>query len=237
MALANLAGAPLYVVHISAGAAVQALAAARAQGQPVVGETSISYLALTDEVYDVDGFEPARYVCSPPIRDRINQDQLWLALQNGGLQVVGSDHDPFNLADRRRLGGESFAKIPNGIAGIEQIRPLLWSDGVVAGRLSLERFVAVTATNPARTFGLWPRKGAITVGSDADLVVWDPHKEVVLGLDTTHSAADYCVYEGRKVCGYPVVTVSRGEVVYRDGIIAARPGRGRFLQRGEPLPV
>lgn len=237
LALADLSDAPLYVVHMSAAPAVQALAAARSRGQPAIGETSISYLALTEEVYDADGFEAAKYMCSPPIRDRANQDQLWVALRDGDLQIVGSDHDPFNLSDRWKLGGDDFSKIPNGIAGIEQIRPLLWSEGVAAGRLSLERFVAVTSVNPARALGLWPRKGTIAVGSDADLVVWDPDREVRLGVATTHSTADYCVYEGRTVRGYPVVTVSRGEVIYRDGEVTASPGRGRFLERGQPLFV
>ena len=237
MALAQLAEAPLYVVHMSAAQAVDAVSAARDAGQEVVGETSISYLALTDDVFDTDEFDAAKYICTPPPRDLANQDKLWHDLQHGSLQIVASDHDPFNMADRHRLGGDDFSKIPNGIAGIEQIRPLLWTEGVATGRLSLERLVQVTATNPARALGLWPRKGAIMVGSDADLVVWDPRMKVRLGLDTTHSAADYCVYEGRSVTGYPVVTISRGEVVYDHGDILAEPGRGRFVERGHPLFV
>lgn len=237
LALADVAGAPIYVVHMSSAEAVDALSRARSRGQEAIGETSISYLSLNDEVYDRDDFEPAKYVCSPPIRSQEDQDRLWLALQAGGLQVVGSDHDPFNLSDRYRLGASDFSKIPNGIAGTEQIRPLLWTEGVARGRLSLERFVAVTATNPARAFGMWPQKGVVAPGADADLVVWDPSKEVRLGLETTHSKADYCVYEGREVRGYAAMTISRGEIVARNGQVLASAGRGRFIKRGQPLHV
>lgn len=231
MAIAEIAGAPLYVVHVSAAPALEAVRQARVRGQKVTAETSISYLALTHEVYDQEGMEPAKYVCTPPVRSKENRESLWSHLAAGDIQVVGSDHDPFSFADRVRLGGDDFAKIPNGIAGVEQIRPILWSEGVRPGRLSIEQFVSVTATNAAKTMGLWPRKGTIAVGSDADLVLWDPDKEVVLDTSTTHSAADYCVYEGRAVKGYATTTVSRGEVVMENGILSAEQGRGEFLPR------
>jgi dihydropyrimidinase len=237
MALAQVAEAELYIVHMSSRHAVHALAKARREGRPVIGETVVHYLAFTEEVYDQPDFEGAKYVCSPPIRAAQDQDALWAALQNGDLQVVGSDHDAFTMAERRRLGEHDFASIPNGVGGVEQIRPILWSLGYRKNRLSLERFVAVTATNPARAFGLWPRKGAIAPGADADIVLWDPNRTVRLGLDTTHSACDYCLYEGYHVIGYPVTVLSRGEFVMENGEITARPGRGRFLRRGRPLLV
>src|SRR5439155_24609186 len=139
MALARVAEAPLYVVHMSSDASVNEVAQARTQGHPVIGETCIHYLVFTDKVYDEDGFDVARFICSPPIRSRKHQDALWTALRTGVLQVVGSDHAPFTLAERRRLGGDNFSTIPNGVAGIEQIRPFLWSEGVAKGRLSIER--------------------------------------------------------------------------------------------------
>jgi len=236
-AIAAVVDAPLYVVHMSSAPAVEAVRQARAEGQKVISETSISYLALTDEVYQQEGMEPAKFICTPPVRSAENRDALWSHLGAGDIQVVGSDHDPFSFADRVRLGADDFARIPNGIAGVEQIRPILWSDGVRQGRLSLEHFVALTATNPAKTMGLWPRKGTIAVGADADIVLWDPNKVVVLSTETTHSAADYCVYEGRSVTGYATTTVSRGEVVMGDGLMTAEHGRGQFLPRGDLFHV
>jgi dihydropyrimidinase len=231
MALARVAEAPLYVVHMSAVASVDEVTKARAEGYPVIGETCIHYLVFTDDVYDQDGFEPARYICSPPIRSVEHQDALWSALRTGGLQVVGSDHAPFTLAERGRLGGDNFSSIPNGVAGIEEIRPFLWSEGVRKGRLSVERFVALTATNPARAFGLWPKKGGIVVGGDADLVIWDPDKKTAFSMDTTHSACDYCIYEGLEATGAATTTISRGDVVWHDGVLNAPPGRGQFIKR------
>jgi dihydropyrimidinase len=232
MALAQVAQASLYVVHLSTDAAVTAVTRARSAGQPVIAETCIHYLVLTDEVYQGPSTEAMKYVCSPPIRPRVDRDALWAHLAAGEIQVIGSDHDPFTLSDRQRLGGRDFAKIPNGIAGIEQIRPFLWSEGVRKDRLRMEQFVALTATNPARAFGLWPRKGTIAVGSDADIVLWDPEREVRIGVETTHSASDYCPYEGHWVTGYPVTTISRGEILWHNGQLSAAAGRGSALKRG-----
>jgi dihydropyrimidinase len=232
MALARVAEAPLYVVHMSAAASVEEVAEARTLGYPVIGETCIHYLVFTHDVYNQDGFEPAaRYICSPPIRSREHQDALWTALRTGILQVVGSDHAPFTLADRKRLGGDNFSTIPNGVAGIEQIRPFLWTEGVKKDRLSVERFVALTATNPAKAFGLWPRKGGVIVGGDADLVIWDPDKRITHSMETTHSACDYCLYDGLESKGGATTTISRGELVWHDGALNAPPGRGQFLKR------
>jgi dihydropyrimidinase len=231
MALARVVDAPLYVVHMSAAASVDEVARARAEGRPVIGETCIHYLVFTEEVYEREGFESARFICSPPIRSREHQDALWSALRTGDLQVVGSDHAPFTLAVRRELGGGDFSKIPNGVAGIEQIRPFLWSEGVKKGRLSVERFVALTATNPARAFGLWPRKGGVVVGGDADLVIWDPDVRRAMSLETTHSACDYCLYDGLVAEGGAATTLSRGEAVWHDGVLNATPGRGQFVKR------
>lgn len=231
MALARVADAPLYVVHMSAAAGIDAVAEARTQGHPVIGETCIHYLVFTEDVYEQEGFEPARYICSPPIRSREHQDALWTALRTGSLQVVGSDHAPFTLAERKRLGGDNFSTIPNGVAGIEEIRPFLWSEGVKKGRLSVERFVALTATNPARAFGLWPRKGGVVVGGDADLVIWDPDKRTMFSMETTHSACDYCLYEGLEAEGAATTTLSRGDIVWHDSVLNAPPGRGQFVKR------
>jgi dihydropyrimidinase len=231
IALARVHSAPLYVVHMSAAPSLDEVAAARAGGLPVIGETCIHYLVFTDAVYDQDGFEPARFICSPPIRDSEHQEALWSGLRNGTLQVVGSDHAPFTLADRRRIGGDDFSKIPNGIAGVEQIRPMLWTRGVREGRITLERFVAVTATNPARAFGMWPRKGGIVVGGDADIVIWDADSRITYSEDTTHSACDYCVYDGVEAIGAAATTIARGEVVWCDRELTATPGRGRFVPR------
>lgn len=231
LALARVANAPIYIVHVSSGQAADIIREARTRGQSVVAETSIAYLVLTEEVYQGHGFEAAKYVCSPPLRPLAEQERLWQLLQDGTLQIVGSDHDSFTWADRRKLGAADFTKIPNGIEGVQHIRPLLWSEGVQTGRLSLERFVAVTATNPAKAFGLWPRKGGIVPGGDADFVLWDPAKRYRLGVQDCQSHCDYCVYEGREVTGGVVMTVSRGEVVFDGDSRAAVPGRGRFLPR------
>jgi len=222
IALAELAGAPLYVVHVSTAEAADEIAAARARGAPVHGETCPQYLFLTAERYAEDG---ERYVMSPPLRDRPAQERLWRALADGDLQVVATDHCPFPLAEKRRH--EDFTRIPGGAPGIETRMTLLHD----ARRLSLERLVAVTATEPARLFGLYPRKGVVAPGADADLLVWDPERTLTISAATHHMRVDYNPYEGRVVRGAPELVFSRGRLVARDGQFVGAPGWGRFLPR------
>jgi dihydropyrimidinase len=230
IALAEIAGAPLYVVHLSSAAALAHVTAARDRGLPVHAETCPQYLFLSLADYDRPGFDGAMYVMSPPLREAADQEALWRGLAAGDLQVVATDHCPFTLADKARGMGD-FSRIPNGAAGVETRMMLLWDGGVRAGRLDATRFVELTSTGPARIFGLWPRKGTIAVGSDADLVVWDPERETRLSVETLHMRVDYSPYEGRLVRGRPVVVMSRGEVIVDRGEWRGRPGRGQFLKR------
>ena len=230
IAMATMASAPLYVVHLSCAAALAHVTAARDRGLPVHAETCPQYLFLSIADYDRPGFDGARYVMSPPLREEADQEALWRGLAGGDLQVVATDHCPFTLADKAR-GREDFSKIPNGAPGIETRMMLLWDGGVRAGRIDAQRFVELTAAGPARVFGLWPRKGTIAVGSDADLVVWDPEREQRLSVETLHMRVDYSPYEGRVVRGGPAVVMSRGEVIVDHGEWKGRPGRGQFLKR------
>jgi dihydropyrimidinase len=232
--LAALAATPLYVVHLSCAAALEHVAAARGRGQPVFAETCPQYLFLSIDDYDRPGFDGAKFVMSPPLREASNQDALWRGLACGGLQVVATDHCPFTLADKAR-GRDDFSKIPNGAPGIETRMLLLWDGGVRAGRIDAQRFVELTAAAPARLFGLWPRKGTIAVGSDADLVLWDPERETRLSAETLHMRVDYSPYEGRVVRGGPVVVMSRGEIIVDHGEWKGRSGRGQFLKRAHGI--
>ncbi len=233
IALARLGGWSVYVVHVSSRLALAELREARDSGAAVYGETCPQYLFLAFEDYAESGFEGAKYICSPPIRERANQDHLWSGLRTGDLQAVASDHCAFNFAGQKEMGRDDFTRIPNGCPGIETMFPLLFSAGVGKGRISLNRFVELSSTASARLFGLWPQKGTVAVGSDADLVVYDPQKETTLRQKTLHSSVDYCLYEGWQITGYPVYTISRGEVLYRQGQVTpvARAGRGRYLKR------
>lgn len=236
IALAGLAGAPLYVVHLSCAAALAHVAAARERGQAVLAETCPQYLFLSRADYDRPGFEGAGYVMSPPLREPADQEALWRGLAGGDLQVVATDHCPFTLADKARGEGD-FSKIPNGAPGIETRMMLLWDGGVRAGRIDAQRFVELTAAGPARAFGLWPRKGTLAVGADADLVIWDPERETRLSASTLHMRVDYSPYEGRVVRGGPLVVVSRGEVIVERGEWRGRSGRGQFLARGHGVAL
>ncbi|MFZ5634675.1 MAG: dihydropyrimidinase [Bacillota bacterium] len=229
--LAGDTGSRLYIFHLSSGAGLEKIRAAREKGSPVFAETCPQYLLLSRENYREPGFRGARYVMSPPLRGKEDQDALWAGLADGTLQAVGSDHCPFRT-EQKKLGESAFNKIPNGAPGVETILPLLYSEGVGKGRLKLERLVEAVSTGPARLFGLYPRKGAVLPGSDADLVILDPDKEVALSSETLHMNVDYTPYEGFKVKGYPVVTVSRGKVVCKYGEFYGRRGDGKFISRG-----
>ncbi len=235
--LAGLAGAPLCIAHVTSAGAARHVADARAQAQPVAAETCPQYLVLDDSVYDPDGgFEVAKFVCSPPMRAAEHRDVLWEALAAGSVQQVSSDHAPFRYHDQKTTGRGDFTRIPNGLPGIETRLPLLFAYGVKTGRLSPQQFVAVTATNPARIFGLHPRKGTLDVGADADLIVVDPAAEVAIDAAGLHSAVDYSPYQGMKAC-FPTWTFSRGEAIVERGEPVAQRGRGRLAERGTINPA
>jgi dihydropyrimidinase len=229
--LAALAGAPLYVVHVTAAEAVEAIALARRAGQPVYGETCPQYLCLTEEAYSEPGFGGAKYVMSPPLRSRSDQDRLWLGLSRDELQTIATDHCPYNMHGQKSRGLYDFSKIPNGAPGIETRMSLVYDAGVGSGRISLTRFVELTATAPARLFGLYPRKGAIVPGADADLVLFDPERKVTLSAAALHMRVDYSPYEGRTVVGAVDTVLSRGRVIVERGQFTGGTGEGRFIRR------
>jgi dihydropyrimidinase len=241
IALAEMAGVPIYIVHLSCADALEKVKQARDMGLPAYAETCPQYLFLSHADYERDGFEGAKYVMSPPLREAWHQDVLWKGLRQNHLQVVSTDHCPFcmNEPPQKQLGKDDFSQIPNGAPGIETRLMLLWDGGVRTGRINVHRFVEIVATNPARIFGLWPRKGTIAVGSDGDLVVWDPDKSVTLSAATHHMRVDYNPYEGRTIVGAPAAVLSRGEVIVENGAFTGRPGRGQFIRRtpGPPLVV
>jgi dihydropyrimidinase len=232
IAIAGMADAPLYLVHLSTSGAVEAVQQARAEGRPVTGETCPHYLFLGEDRYVQGGFDAAGYVVSPPLRDETHQAALWQGLERGVLSVVSSDHCPFCMRGQKTLGADDFRKIPNGAPGIEHRLLLLYGRGVRSGRLSLERFVDLVATTPAKTFGLHPRKGELAVGADADIVVLDPQGQTVILAATQQQASDYTPFEGWRVPGRIRRVFLRGRPVVEDGRFIGRPGEGRFLQRG-----
>jgi dihydropyrimidinase len=233
VALAELARAPLNVVHMTHEGSVRHVAEARARGATHIhGETCPQYLLLDVDQYDEPDFQGARYVMSPPLRNRREQPYLWRQLATGNLQTLMTDHCSFRMADQKALGKDNFAKIPNGSPGIETRVPIVFSEGVGKGRISLQTMVATMCTNPARMYGLYPKKGCLAVGSDADIVLIDPKKRVTLRAEMLNQHTDYCPYEGLEVTGYPVLTLSRGEVIAENGRYVGTPARGRFLKRG-----
>jgi dihydropyrimidinase len=228
--LAQAAHVPVYIVHLSAREALDAVRMARDDGQPAWAETCPQYLFLSlDDLGH--GFEGAKYVCSPPLRTKDHWPELWKGLVKDDLQVVSTDHCPFDFHGQKDLGKDDFRKIPNGLPGVEDRMDLLHDGGVVAGRITKERWVEITSTAPARLFGMWPRKGAVAVGADADLVVYDPNRKRTISAKTHHMAVDYSCYEGRSVQGAADVVMSRGAVVVRNGEFTGRKGNGRFLRR------
>ena len=229
--LARMTKEPLYVVHVTCKQAVDAIIEARSRGQNVMGETCPQYLLLEDSVYDKPDFEGAAYVMSPPIRPKGHQEPLWAALASGSLQVVATDHCPFNQVGQKDMGKDDFRKIPNGAAGIEHRMSLMYTYGVLPGRLSLQQFVDVTSTRAAKIFGLYPRKGSITVGADADLCVWDPEATGVISAKTHHHHCDRNIFEGFETKGAASHVLSNGVLRYADGDLKAERGAGRYLKR------
>ncbi len=230
IALASLAEAPLYVVHVSCAHSLHAVAAARARGLPVWGETCPQYLYLDDSCYAAPGFEGAKFVCTPPMRSDADKEALWVGLQRRELQVVSTDHAPFNYHGQKELGLHDFTKIPNGLPGVEH-RLILLYNGVREGKFGLQHFVDLVSTTPARLFGLFPRKGTIAPGSDADLVIFDPGRTATISAATQHQRVDYTPYEGMRVQGMPDTVLLRGRVIVQGGEYVGGKGGGQYLPR------
>lgn len=232
--LAEIAGAPLYVVHLTQREALQAISEARARGQKAYAETCTQYLFFTKDDLDREGFEGAKWVCSPPFREVEDQQALWRGLRTGDLSAVSTDHCPFNFHGQKDLGKDNFAEIPNGVPGIEDRLYMLWDAGVKHGRITPNRFVELVSTNPAKLMGIYPRKGTIAVGSDADLVVWDGNAHRVVSASTHHQNVDYNLYEGREVHGKAEKVFIRGNLVVDGDQWLGEQGSGKFLRRQTP---
>lgn len=231
IALARLADVPVYLVHVTCSEALDEIARARQAGIPVFGETCPHYLLLTKEELRRPDFEGAKFVLTPPLRERADQEALWNGLQNGNLQVVSTDHCPFMFDTQKRAGLNDFSKIPNGGPGIENRLQLLYHYGVNQGTLSVERWVQLVAENPAKLFGLYPKKGVLQVGSDADVVIWDPKRSHTISASSHHMRVDYSMYEGVTVQGNAETVISRGEIIVNNNIWSGKPGRGRYVKR------
>jgi dihydropyrimidinase len=231
IALAEMAGAPIYIVHLSCNDALEKVREARDRGLPVYAETCPQYLYLSLENMDAPGFESAKYVFTPPLREKWHQEKLWNGLKQDHLQVVSTDHCPFCFKEQKELGRDDFTKIPNGGPGVEHRMSLIYSGGVASGRFSANRFVELVSTTPAKLFGLYPRKGTIAVGTDADLVIFDPHRTHTISAATHHMRVDYSMFEGIKVTGMPDAVLSRGRVVVEGDKFLGRAGQGEFLRR------
>jgi dihydropyrimidinase len=231
IALAEIADVPIYIVHLSSAEALEMVTEARDRGLPAFAETCPQYLFLSYENYEEPGFEGAKYVMSPPLRERAKQDSLWRGLAFNDLQCISTDHCPFCMKEQKELGRNDFSKIPNGAPGVETRMSLVYDGGVRPGRITLNRFVELTSTSPAKIFGLFPRKGTIAPGSDADVVVFDPERTMTLAAKTLHMNVDYNPYEGRQVTGATDTVLSRGRLVIENGAFVGRKGGGSFLKR------
>ncbi len=240
--LARLTDAKLLIVHVSAPEAANAILKARNQGLPIYGETCPQYLFLTADDLDLEGMEGAKFCCSPPPRDKAGQDAIWLGLTNDTFQVFSSDHAPYRYDETGKFNAgpnPTFKKIANGVPGIETRMPLLYSEGVRKGRLSLNQFVALTSTNAAKIYGLHPRKGTIAIGSDADIAIWDPNWERVISTAILHDNMDYTPYDGMEITGWPRTVINQGRVVVYNETLQVERGSGSFLERepGDVAPL
>jgi dihydropyrimidinase len=233
IALAEIAETSVYIVHLSNSDALEEVTRARDAGVNAYAETCPQYLFLDYSVYEQPGFEGAKYVMTPPIREKWNQEKLWRGLKFNDLQVVSTDHCPFCMKEQKELGLNDFSKIPNGGPGVEHRMSLIYDGGVAEGRISLNRFVEITSTNAAKIFGLFPKKGTIAVGSDADIVIFDPEETMTISAKTHHMNVDYSCYEGKSVRGVTKSVFSRGELIIDEGKYVGRKGQGRFLKRGQ----
>jgi dihydropyrimidinase len=230
IAIAEMAEAPVYIVHLSCADALEEVREARDNGLPAYAETCPQYLFLDYSLYEREGFEGAKWVMTPPLREKWNQDKLWQGLRGNDLQVVSTDHCPFCMKEKE-LGRDDFTKIPNGGPGVEHRMSLIYNGGVAGGKIGLNRFVELTSTSAAKLFGLFPRKGTIAVGSDADIVIFDPNEEMTISAASHHMNVDYSAYEGMKVKGVTKTVLSRGRVVIEDGEYVGKAGDGQFLKR------
>jgi len=231
--LSEIVGTPILLVHVSAREALEQIKWGQERGLRIFGETCPQYLFLSEDDIRRPGWEGAKYLCAPPPRDKANPEALWRGLASGAFHVISSDHCSFRFDStegKKHGGGEPhFRRVPPGLPGIETRLPLVFSEGVGKGRIDLNTFVAISATNAAKIYGIYPRKGTIAVGSDADIAIWDPEREVEITVDALHDNMDFTPYEGMKVKGWPVTTISRGEVIWDDGEVQAQSGRGQFL--------
>lgn len=235
--IAYFANAPLYIVHLSCEEALKEVAHARNQGLPIMAETCPQYLLLSEKRYEEEGFNGAKYVMSPPLRSSEHLQALWEGLRCRQLQVVSTDHCPFFFNGQKDLGKTSFDKIPNGAPGIELRIALLFSYGVMTKRITLQQFVELTSTNPAKIFGLYPQKGTVAIGSDADLVIFDPSIKKMVTRELLHENVDYTPYEGFEITGLPVTTIVRGKAIIKDKKLVGQKGYGKFLKRKNPMIV
>lgn len=221
----------LYVVHLSTKDGLEYIKNARECGQNVYAETCPQYLLLDESKYELENNEGLKYIMSPPLRSTENCEALWKGIKDGYIETIATDHCPFSFNRDKQLGKEDFTKCPNGVPGVEERIPLIFSEGVMKNRISINKFVEVCCTNPAKIFGLYPKKGTIAVGSDADITIIDPNKEVVLTTDKLHSNVDYTDYEGFNLKGYPIFTILRGKVISKDGEFVGDKGYGKYIKR------
>lgn len=221
----------LYVVHLSTKDGLEYIKNARECGQNVYAETCPQYLLLDESKYELENNEGLKYIMSPPLRSTENCEALWKGIKDGYIETIATDHCPFSFNRDKQLGKEDFTKCPNGVPGVEERIPLIFSEGVMKNRISINKFVEVCCTNPAKIFGLYPKKGIIAVGSDADITIIDPNKEVVLTTDKLHSNVDYTAYEGFNLKGYPIFTILRGKVISKDGEFVGDKGYGKYIKR------
>jgi dihydropyrimidinase len=236
IAIAEMAESPVYIVHLSSADALNKVREARDRGIPAFAETCPQYLFRNLDDYG-EGFDGAKYVMTPPLRERHNNAELWKGLKMDDLQVISTDHCPFCMKEQKELGKDDFSKIPNGAPGVENRMALIYNGGVAENRISLNRFVELTSTAAAKMFGLFPRKGTIAVGSDADIVVFDPNAETTFGVDHEHMNVDYSAYEGWRVKGKVETVIQRGNVVIENGEHLGKAGDGQFLKRGTCVTV
>jgi len=232
IAIAEMAEAPVYIVHLSCADALEQVREARDRGLPAFAETCPQYLFLSYDNYEEPGFDGAKYVMTPPLRDKSNQAELWKGLKTDDLQIISTDHCPFCMKEQKELGKDDFSKIPNGAPGVEHRVPLIYNGGVIENRISLNRFVELTSTAAAKMFGLFPKKGTIAIGSDADVVIFDPEKKQTISAQTHHMNVDYSAYEGKTITGVVETVLSRGRVVIDKGEYKGKQGDGQFLKRG-----
>ena len=232
--IAHLVGdAPIYIVHLSSNMGLDYVKMARGRGQKnIYVETCTQYLVLDEEKYNLPGTEGLKYIMSPPLRSKFNQEKLWSGIRNGDIQVIATDHCPFSYEKEKiPMGKDDFSKCPNGSPGVETRIPIIFSEGVMKGRISINKFVEVTSTNPAKIFGMYPKKGSISIGSDADLVIIDKNKKVKVTKKLLHENVDYTSYEGMELEGYPIMTIVRGKVIVKDNKFIGEEGYGEFVKR------